>query len=116
MARQRGGQHNERNSRVLGVRLPEEEAAAVYVAAGAEHGSALAEWLRLAIRQALRKGPAGQGAAALEGYTEGKRQGWAHANKVFREALDAFCDWEEKHGADSSDPGLPDPDEVPEPF
>jgi hypothetical protein len=87
MARQRGGHHNERNSTVLGVRLPNEEAADIYAAAGADHGSPLAEWLRTAIRQALRKGPLAAGSATAEGFAEGKRQGWAHANKVFREAL-----------------------------
>jgi hypothetical protein len=88
MPRPRGGSHNKRNSTVLGVRLPNEEATAIYAAAGADHGSLLAEWLRLAIAQALRKGvELGAGGAQMAGYEEGKAQGWAHANKVFREAL-----------------------------
>jgi hypothetical protein len=33
------------------------------------------------------RNPQGQGAAQLAGFEEGRKQGWAHANQVFREAL-----------------------------
>jgi hypothetical protein len=88
MARPQGGRFNRRDSTVLSVRLPKALADDVYTAAGSRKGSALAEWLRLAVMQALRGGsPLGRGAATAAGYEEGKRQGWAHANAIFRDAL-----------------------------
>jgi hypothetical protein len=74
----------------LSVRVPDAVAEAVYTAAGSQDGSALAEWLRLAVMQALRGGsPLGRGAATAAGYEEGKRQGWAAGNAALREALKA---------------------------
>jgi hypothetical protein len=88
MARSRGGSYTERDSVVLGFRIPLTVAEDIYRAAGADKGSALAEWLRLAVQQALHRGmPLGRGGALAAGYEEGKRQGWAHANTIFREAL-----------------------------
>jgi hypothetical protein len=86
MARPRGGPHNERDSIVLGVRVPNELAEKIYTAAGAREGSQLAEWMRRALQAALGKA-AGSSPAIVQGYEEGKRQGWSHANKLFREAL-----------------------------
>lgn len=81
-----GTQHTKRDSTVRAVRISLTMASAVDAAAGGPAG--FAEWARQAFALALRGGRStGQGAAAAEGFVEGKRQGWAHANKVFREAL-----------------------------
>jgi hypothetical protein len=45
------------------------------------------EWARGAFRVAAGKSFKTLATAQLGGYEEGKRQGWAHANKVFRDAL-----------------------------
>ena len=86
MARPQGGLHNERNSTVLAVRIPNALAEAVKADA-ATKGMNLPEWHRQVIEQALHREPKGVGSAQVAGYDEGKRQGWAHANAAFREAL-----------------------------
>jgi hypothetical protein len=83
------GPNNRRDSTVLAVRVPNKVADAVYTLAGSRNA---AEWLRLTIQQALNKTPLAPGTATTAGYIEGKRQGWAHANKVFREALDVAAE------------------------
>jgi hypothetical protein len=45
------------------------------------------EWGRNALRAATGRGARTPTEAMTEGFAEGKRQGWAHANAVFREAL-----------------------------
>jgi len=84
------GPHNERDSKVLAFRVPNEVAEAVLVASGGEAGKA--EWLRLAVRQALTKVPLGAGTAQALGFAEGKKQGWAFANAAFREALNVAAE------------------------
>jgi hypothetical protein len=84
MARPRGGPHNERNSTVLSIRVPNELAEAIYTAAGAREGSQLAAWLRWALQTGLGKP---MPPAMVRGFEEGRRQGWVHANKIFHEAL-----------------------------
>lgn len=71
---------------VLSVRVPISVAQALHAAAGGqEHWT---EWVTRLLQQALRGGQLpGPGTAQAEGFAEGKRQGWAFANKVFREAL-----------------------------
>jgi len=74
-----------RDTVVLGLRVPIATADAVYAKAG---GKERFPELFRSILQAIVGGHApSRGAAQLEGFEEGKRQGWAHANKVFREAL-----------------------------
>jgi hypothetical protein len=81
-----GTRYAEKTSTVRAVRIPTAMADAIDVEAGGSTG--FAEWARQAFALALRGGRmAGQGTATAEGFAEGKRQGWAHANKVFREAL-----------------------------
>jgi hypothetical protein len=65
---------------VLAVRVPNELAAAVILAAGGQAG--FAEWARNVYRRALNK-PLNYDA----GYAEGKAAGWAKSNERFREAL-----------------------------
>jgi hypothetical protein len=45
------------------------------------------EWGRNALRAATGRSARTPTEAMKEGFAEGKRQGWAHSNKVFREAL-----------------------------
>ena len=72
-------------SRPIAFRIPNEMADAIEAALGP---GGLGEWGRQAFALALRGGKAaGSGEASIEGFAEGRRQGWAHANKVFREAL-----------------------------
>lgn len=70
-------------SRVYGVRVSEELAAAIDAAAGPQP----AEWFRKVLAAAVGQSPHTKSDAVMEGFEEGKRQGWAHANAVFREAL-----------------------------
>lgn len=80
------GPHNARDSRVLAVRVPNEVADALEAKAGGPEG--LPEFLRRALHAAaLGKLGWALDPAQAAGYDEGKRQGWAHANRVFREAL-----------------------------
>ena len=76
------GPHGSDNSVVLAVRVPLSAAAKVYDQAGAERGSALAEYLRSLIRRGV-----GIPLDFQAGYEEGKMQGWAEANANFRAAL-----------------------------
>jgi hypothetical protein len=76
----------ERDTTVLSFRVPNPLAEAIYTRAGTEPGAkdgALTAWLIRTLQQALT----GKAPGASVGFEEGKRQGWAHANKVFREAL-----------------------------
>ena len=66
------------------MRVPNELAEAVTKAA---QGIGTPEWLRQAIQRALGAPPLAVGSAQAAGFEAGKRQGWAHANKVFRDAL-----------------------------
>jgi hypothetical protein len=71
---------------VLAVRVPNVVAEALEIKAGGPE--ALPEFLRRALYAAASsKLNVTRSGAQLEGYDEGKRQGWAHANRVFREAL-----------------------------
>lgn len=85
-------------SHSLAVRVPDELYTSILEAAGIPvdaDGNAdeeafkrsFPEWARNAFRGASGKGFKTLSSAQLGGYEEGKRQGWAHANKVFREAL-----------------------------
>jgi hypothetical protein len=74
-------QKKPRNTVVLGLRVPIATAEAIYAAAGGKER--FTEWASRAFQQHLTGLPLGIAA----GFEEGKRQGWAHANKVFREAL-----------------------------
>lgn len=65
---------------VLAVRVPNELAAAVVLAARGRAG--FAEWARNVFRQAL-----GRPLKYDAGYEEGKAAGWAASNERFREAL-----------------------------
>ena len=85
MPRPRGGSYTDEKSKPVAFRLPNElVAAAVDRAGGAENLNA---WAREVIRRELQGRVQGLAPAQQQGFDEGKRQGWAHANKVFREAL-----------------------------
>ena len=47
----------------------------------------LGEWARQLFLAAVAGKAAGLGTLQAQGYEEGKRQGWARSNAVFREAL-----------------------------
>jgi len=87
MPRPRGGQYTGERSTPIAFRLPNELLSLAVERAGGREG--LNEWARGVIRQALQGKLAGLSEAQMAGFEEGKRQGWAHANKVFREALQA---------------------------
>ena len=88
MPRPRGGRHTLEKSTVLAVRVPNEVAEALLTAAGSE--DALPEYLRHVLHAAaFGKLDFALGPVQAAGYNEGKRQGWAHANAVFRKALGA---------------------------
>jgi hypothetical protein len=74
-------QKKPRNTVVLALRVPIATAEAIYAAAGGKER--FAEWASRTFQQHLTDKPLGMTA----GFEEGKRQGWAHANMVFREAL-----------------------------
>ena len=74
-------QRKPRNTVVLALRVPGTTAEAIYTAAGGKER--FAEWASRAFQQYLTDKPLGM----TVGFEEGKRQGWAHANTVFREAL-----------------------------
>jgi hypothetical protein len=71
-----------RDTVVLSLRVPKPFAEAIHTKAGTGDG-ALTAWLIRTLQQALT----GKAPGASAGFEEGRRQGWAHANKVFREAL-----------------------------
>ena len=91
------GPHSEGKSRPLAVRVPDDlyqailEAAGVPIINGEPDEDAFKqrfpEWARGVFRTATGKSFKTLGAAQLGGYEEGRRQGWAHANAAFREAL-----------------------------
>lgn len=91
------GPQSEGKSRPLAVRVPDDlyqailEAAGVPIVNGEPDEDAFKrlfpEWARGVFRTATGKGFKTLSAAQLEGFAEGKRQGWAHANAVFRTAL-----------------------------
>ena len=76
-----------RDTVVLAVRVPIPFAEKVYAAAGGQDH--FAEWARALFAAAVAGKPQGAGALQSQGYLEGKRQGWARGNAVFREALQA---------------------------
>jgi hypothetical protein len=85
MSRPRGGVYTDEKSKPIAFRLPNELiAAAIERAEGIENLNA---WAREVIRRELQGPPQGLAAAQRQGFDEGKRQGWAHANAVFRKAL-----------------------------
>lgn len=85
------GPHNARDSQPVGVRIPNELYERIYETCGGTPEAFNANfpaWARRAFTAALGAPLAGTlGGAQLEGFEEGKRQGWAQANRVFREAL-----------------------------
>jgi len=85
MARPRGGEYTGERSTPIAFRLPNELVDAAVERAGGRE--AISEWARGIIRRELAGRPQGLSEAQLQGYEEGKRQGWAHANRAFREAL-----------------------------
>jgi hypothetical protein len=85
MARPKGGAYTKEKSQPLAFRLPNELVDAAVARAGGKEN--LNAWAREVIRRELAGKPQGLSEAQLMGYEEGKRQGWAHANKAFREAL-----------------------------
>lgn len=75
----------------VATRLPNDLYQAALAAAGGKEG--LTEWFRRVVHAAVHgKLSYALGPAQAAGYEEGKRQGWAHANKVFREALKVAAD------------------------
>lgn len=85
------GPHNERDSQPLAVRVPNELYDRIVAACGgAETFKAnFPAWARRAFSAAVGSPRGGTlGGAQLDGFEEGRRQGWAHANRVFREALE----------------------------
>jgi hypothetical protein len=91
------GPYSEGKSRPLAVRVPDDlyqailEAAGVPIVDGEPDEDAFKqrfpEWARGVFRAATGKGFKTLSGAQLQGYEEGKRQGWARANAAFREAL-----------------------------
>jgi hypothetical protein len=81
-----GGQLTADTSRPFAVRLPAAVADALDALIPGGHDN-FAPWARQHFAELVGMGPRSKGAAMAEGFEEGKRQGWAHANKVFREAL-----------------------------
>jgi hypothetical protein len=72
---------------VLSARVPETLYNAAVATAGGK--AELGRWLRSIVSAAVAGKPQGAGALQSQGFQEGKRQGWAHGNAVFREALQA---------------------------
>jgi hypothetical protein len=86
------GPLNERDSYPVGVRIPKALYERIFAACG---GTAelftqnFPAWARRAFSAAVGAPRGGNlGDAQLSGFEEGRRQGWAHANRVFREALE----------------------------
>lgn len=80
MTRTRTGQHTDRDSTVLAVRVPNTLVTTIMAACGGQ--SAFAEWARNVFRRACD--------IPLDfdaGYKEGYSAGWAEANAKFRSAL-----------------------------
>jgi hypothetical protein len=75
------GPHNERDSTVVAVRVPNEMLQAAVASCGGDR-SGLSAWLRNVIRYACQT-PIDYGA----GYDEGYRAGWNAANTKFKAAL-----------------------------
>ncbi len=70
---------------VLSIRVKAPLAEALHARAGGkEH---FTEWLHALLATAAAGRAPGAGALQMQGYEAGKRQGWARANQVFREAL-----------------------------
>jgi len=85
------GPHNERDSRPLAVRVPLELYERIVAACGGPETFTLnfPAWARRAFSAAAGAPRGGNlSDAQLSGFEEGRRQGWAHANKVFRAALE----------------------------
>jgi len=85
------GPHNERDSRPLAVRVPLELYDRIVKACGGEEAfkQNFPAWARRAFAAAVGSPRGGNlGDAQLSGFEEGRRQGWAHGNQVFRAALE----------------------------
>lgn len=86
------GPHNERDSYPVGVRVPKELYKCIFEACGGTRESFQANfptWARRAFAAAAGSPRGGNlGDAQLSGFEEGRRQGWAHGNRVFRAALE----------------------------
>ena len=84
------GPNNKRDSLPLAVRVPLELYDRIVAACGGEEAftANFPAWARRAFSAAVGAPRGGNlGDAQLSGFEEGRRQGWAHANQVFREAL-----------------------------
>jgi hypothetical protein len=88
------GPFNTRTSQPLAVRVPNELFDAIVKACTDGTGNTQTfkanwpAWAREALREKLgQRTKATLGSAQLEGYEAGRKQGWAHANAAFREAL-----------------------------
>jgi hypothetical protein len=85
MPRRKNGDLTLVGSTIVTFRVPNELLGRVHALAGGKER--LAEWGRALFAAAVAGKAPGLGTMQAQGYEEGKRQGWAHANKVFREAL-----------------------------
>jgi hypothetical protein len=85
MPRRRSGNLTETGSTVVTFRVPNALLAQIHTLAGGK--TMLGEWARQLFLAAVAGKAAGLGTLQAQGYEEGKRQGWAHANSVYRAAL-----------------------------
>jgi hypothetical protein len=85
MPRYRDGSLTKTGSTVVTFRVPNALLAQIHVLAGSK--THLGEWARALFQAAVAGTAAGVGTLQAQGYEEGKRQGWAHANSVYRAAL-----------------------------
>lgn len=81
----RGGSLTKTGSTVVTFRVPNDLLERIHALAGGK--TRLGEWARQLFLAAVAGKAAGLGTLQAQGYEEGKRQGWTHANKVFRDAL-----------------------------
>ena len=85
------GPHSVRDSITIALRIPKAMHEGICKACGIssleDWKKIFPEWGRNALRAAVSKGKTTLAGAQLDGYDEGWKAGWAHANRVFREAL-----------------------------
>ena len=86
MPRRKSGDLTLAGSTVVTFRVPNALLAQALTAAGGTK-ALLGEWARALFAAAVAGKAPGTGTLQAQGYEEGKRQGWTHANAVFREAL-----------------------------
>lgn len=91
MPRRKSGDLTEAGSTIVTFRVPNTLLAQALAVAGGSK-AALGEWARALFAAAVVGKSPGVGTLQAQGYEEGKRQGWAHANKVFRDALRRAAD------------------------